>query len=384
VSQVLNFGAATAVEVNVSGKKLNEVREHAQKILAALRKEASLRDVQIPQALDYPTVDVAIDRELTGQLGVTVDKVARSVATATFSSALITPIFWTDPGTGVAYRVGLRVPENQMQSAEDLLALPVMNEDAPRPLLSDIASIADGTTPGQVSHYNSQRTLTVTANVAGSDLGAATSAVTSALAGVGQPPRGVTVAVRGQVEQMRTTLDSLRSGIWLAIAVVLLLLAANFQSIREPLVALAATPAVLAGVVVALWLSGTTLNVQSLMGAVMSIGVSVANAVLLVTLARERSLAGAAPAEAAAHAALGRARPILMTSLAMIAGMMPVALGIGEGGEQAAPLGCAVIGGLLASTLATLCFLPAIYAVLARSAGTKMLSLVPENQLEVR
>lgn len=366
VSQVLNFGTSSAVEVNVAGKKLPEVRAHAQKIVDELRKLPSLRDVQIPQALDYPTVDIKIDRELAGQLGVSVDKVARSVISATFSSALTTPIFWTDPATGVAYRVALRVPENQMQDMQDLLALPVMTDGSPRPLLSDVARASTGTTPGQVSHYNSQRTLRVTANIAGSDLGAATRDVEQALRRVGEPPRGLTVAVRGQVEQMRTTLESLRLGLGLSVVVVLLLLAANYQSFREPMIALASTPAVLSGVVCALFATHTTLNVQSLMGAIMSIGVSVANAVLLVTFARERWLGGLSPSEAIVEAATSRLRPILMTSLAMMAGMMPMALGFGDGGEQSAPLGRAVVGGLLFSTVAILFVLPAVYVILAR------------------
>ncbi len=379
VSQVLNFGASTAVEVDVSGKKLPEVRAYAQKVRSELAALGSLRDVQIPQALDYPTLDVTIDRELAGQQGVTVDKVARSVVDGTFSSALTTPVFWTDPTTGIAYRVALRVPENQMQHEQDLLALPVMSDGAPRPLLSDVATITKGTTPGQVSHYNSQRTVRVTANVGGSDLGAATRDVEAALERVGAPPRGVNVAVRGQVEQMRTTLDGLRAGLALAVVVVLLLLAANFQSFREPIAALATTPAVLAGVILALALTRTTLNVQSMMGAVMSIGVSVANAVLLVTFARERWFAGATQQEAAVLAATSRVRPILMTSVAMIAGMIPMALGLGEGGDQSAPLGRAVIGGLVFSTLATLLVLPAIYVVVARRGAPRTASLEPEE-----
>ncbi len=380
VSQVLNFGAATAVEVNVSGKKLSEVRGHAQKILDELRKLPSLRDVQIPQALDYPTIDVTIDRQLAGQLGVTVDKVGRSVVSATFSSALTTPIFWTDPTSGVAYRVAVRVPENQMQDGQSLLTLPVMADDSPRPLLGDIATIANGTTPGQVSHYNSQRTVRVTANVASSDLGAATRDVDAAIKRVGDAPRGVSVAVRGQVEQMRTTLDSLRTGLGLAIIVVLLLLAANFQSFREPIVALSTTPAVLAGVICALFITGTTLNVQSLMGAIMAIGVSVANAVLLVTFARDAWVGGKKQSDAATLAATSRLRPILMTSVAMIAGMVPMALGLGEGGEQSAPLGRAVIGGLFFSTIATLVFLPAIYVVVGKRGPSKSASLAPDDK----
>jgi multidrug efflux pump subunit AcrB len=379
VSQVLNFGAATAVELNISGKKLSDVRGQAQKVLDALKKLPSLRDVQIPQALDYPTIDVNIDRQLAGQLGVTVDRVARSVVSATFSSALTTPIFWTDSTTGVAYRVAVRVPENQLQDGQKLLTLPVMADGSPRPLLGDVATISNGSTPGQVSHYNSQRTVRVIANIAGSDLGAATRDVENALKNVGAAPRGVSTTVRGQVEQMRTTLDGLKTGLGLSVVVVLLLLAANFQSFREPIVALSTAPAVLAGVSSALFLTGTTLNVQSLMGTIMSIGVSVANAVLLVTFARDAWISGKTQSAAAVVAATSRLRPILMTSVAMIAGMVPMALGVGEGGEQSAPLARAVIGGLFFSTFATLAVLPAIYVLVGRRGPAKSASLAPDD-----
>ena len=377
VSQVMSFGATSAVEVSVSGKKLAEVRAQAERVRVELAKVPSLRDVQIPQALDYPTLDVTIDRALAGQLGVGVDKVARSVVDATFSSALITPVFWTDPATGVAYRVAVRVPENELHDARDLLALPVMANGAPRPILGDLATVSEGTTPGQVSHYNSQRTVRITANVGGVDVGAASRDVEAALARIGAPPRGISIAVRGQVEQLRTALESLRTGLILAIVAVLLLLAASFQSFREPLVALATTPAVLVGVTLALASTRTTLNVQSMIGAIMAIGVSVANAVLLVTFARERWFAGAKQQDAAVDAATSRVRPIVMTSVAMVAGMLPMALGLGEGGEQSAPLGRAVLGGVAFSALATLFVLPALYVLVARRGPARSPSLEP-------
>ena len=298
---------------------------------------------------------------------------------ATFSSAITTPVFWTDPASGVAYRVAVRVPENLMQDGASLLALPVMVDGAARPLLGDIATVTNGTTPGQLSHYNSQRTVRVTANVAGSDLGAAGRDVERALRTVTEPPRGVTVTVRGQVEQLRTTQDGLRTGLGLAVVAVLLLLAANYQSFREPLVVVATTPAVLAGVVCALFVTHTTVNVQSFMGAIMCVGVSVANAVLLVTFARDRWLEGKSQSEAIVDAATSRLRPILMTSLAMIAGMVPMALGVGEGGEQSAPLGRAVVGGLVFSTVATLLVLPAMYVLIGRRLPRRT-SLEPEPQ----
>jgi multidrug efflux pump subunit AcrB len=379
VSQVLNFGAPTPIQVSVSGKQLSDARGFAQRILGAVSGIPELRDVHIPLALDYPTFSVKIDRERAGQLGLTVDRVGRSIVDATSSSALTTPIFWTDPGTGVGYRVQLRIPENRIQSLDDLENLPVMQEGSGRVFLRDVADINKGTTPGELDHYNSQRTVHVTANIAGDDLGKAANDVEKAIASLGPPPQGATVALHGQAEQMRTTLQSLREGLGLAVLVVLLMLAANFQSVREPIIVLLAVPAVLAGVLLALWATRTTLNVQSLMGAIMSIGVSVANTVLLVTFAKDKWHAGAEQPAAIVEAARRRLRPILMTSVAMIAGMMPTALAIGEGGEQSAPLGRAVIGGLLASTIATLVVLPAAYVAVARKGPARSASLDPDD-----
>ncbi len=380
VSQVLNFGAPAPISVTVSGNKLSETRRYTERMAAELEKIGSLRDVQIPQALDYPTLDVTIDRERAGQLGVTVDRVGKSIVAATSSSVLVTPNFWTDPASGIPYRVALRVPESRISSGDDLSNLPVMPDGAARPLVGDIATVTSGKTFGEIDHRNSQRTLSVQANVTGADLGRAASAVEDALKAAGPPPRGTTVAVHGQIEQMQTTLASLRAGLLLAVIVILLLLTANFQSVRDALIVLSTVPAVLIGVVLALFVTRSTLNVQSMMGAIMSIGVSVANALLLVTFARDRRVAGDASEQAALTAARMRLRPILMTSLAMIAGMIPMALGLGEGGEQTAPLGRAVIGGLSASTVATLLTLPALYVIGAARNTTSPSLLEPESE----
>jgi multidrug efflux pump subunit AcrB len=379
VSQVLNFGAPTPIDVSVSGANLGEVRAHAEKIAAELAKMPALRDVQIPQALDYPTYNVKIDRARAGQLGVNIERTGKSVVDATSSSVLVVPNFWTNPATGVPYRVAVRVPENQMSSPEDLLNLPVMTDGAAGPLLRDIATVTPGKTPGEFDHYNSQRMVSVVANLAGNDLGAAASQVERAIAAAGEPPRGITVAMHGQAQQMRLTLDSLQEGLVIAVIVVLLLLAAAFQSFRDAFIVMLMVPAVLAGVAVTLAMTDTTINVQSLMGAIMSIGVSIANALLLVTFARDRRRSGDGAAAAAVAAAGGRLRPILMTSLAMIAGMLPMALGIGEAGEQNAALGLAVIGGLAASTIAALVFLPALYVVVARRGPSRSPSLDPDD-----
>jgi multidrug efflux pump subunit AcrB len=380
VSQILNFGAPTPIQVSVAGKSMSETRAFAEKVAGALGRISELRDVRIPLALDYPTLDVSMDRERVGQLGLTVDRVGKSIVSATSSSVLTTPIFWTDPTSGVGYRVQVRVPEDRIQSADELENLPVMQEGSARAFLRDVASVRQGTTPGEIDHYNSQRAIHVTANLVGDDLGKAASDVELAVASLGPPPSGASVALRGQAEQMRTTLASLREGLGLSVIVVLLLLAANFQSVREPIIVVLTTPAVLAGVVLALAVTHTTINVQSLMGAIMSIGVSVANAVLLVTFAKDRWRAGQSQVQAIVESARRRIRPILMTSVAMVVGMVPTALALGEGGEQSAPLGRAVIGGLVASTVATLIFLPAVYVVVSQRGKARSPSLDPDDQ----
>ena len=377
VSQVLNFGSATPIQINVTGNNLAETRAFSEKLAASLRALPMLRDVQIPLALDYPTLEVAIDRERAGQLGTTVDRIGRSLVTATSSSILTVPNFWISPESGVPYRVAVRVPEHQVAKADDVRSLPVMPDPSAPTLLGDLATVSAGTTLGEVDHYNSQRTIPVVANLFGSDLGGASAAVERAIAELGSPPRGITVSLRGQAEQMRLTLGSLREGLLLAIVAVLLLLAANFQSLREPLMVLGVLPAVLSGAPLLLWLTGTTLNVQALQGLIMAIGVSVANAVLLLSFAYERRKAGDAREPAVQEAGKSRLRPILMTSLAMIAGMMPMALGIGGGSQQSAPLGRAVIGGLAAATGATLFVLPVLYSLLGSSRPFRSPSLDP-------
>jgi multidrug efflux pump subunit AcrB len=379
VSQVLNFGAPAPINITIAGNNLKESRAFSERVVAALKGVSSLQDVQIPQALDYPTLDINIDRELAGQLGASVERVGKSIVAATSSSVLVTPNFWTNPATGVPYRVALRVPENQISSIADVSNLPVMPDGAPRPLLGDIASVVRGKTYGEIDHLNNQRSLNVIANVKGNDLAKAARDVERALQSLGKPPRGSTVLVRGQVEQMERTLSSLRGGLLLAILVVLLLLTANFQSIRDSLIVLSTIPGVLGGVILALLLTRSTLNVQSMMGAIMAVGVAVANALLLVTFARDRRHAGEDRVQAALSAACARMRAILMTSVAMMAGMVPMAIGLGEGGEQTAPLGRAVIGGLFASTVGTLFILPAIYALTARKGKWASGSLSPED-----
>lgn len=379
ISKVMNFGAPTPIEVAVSGPNLSANRGFADKVIAEMKKVSTLRDLQFDQALDYPTVDIRVDRKRAGQMGVTVEQVGRSLVAATSSSRFTQPVYWRDPASGTAYQVQVEIPQSQMNSIEDVQSIPVNTAGGAHALAGDVAEISFGTAVGQYDRYNQQRMVTITGNIAGTDLGSAASEVEAAIKRAGEAPRGVTVNLRGQVPPMQQTLSGLQLGLLLAIVTIFLLLVANFQSIRVALVILAMIPAVVAGVVIALWLTGTTLNVQSFMGAIMAIGVSVANAILLATFAEQLRLQGAEAETAAIEGAKRRLRPILMTSFAMIAGMIPMALAIGEAGQQTAPLGRAVIGGLAASTIAVLLILPLVFTIAQRKAGRASASLHPED-----
>jgi multidrug efflux pump subunit AcrB len=377
VTQIMNFGAPTPIEVAMSGPNLAANRAFAEKVLAEMKKVPSLRDLQFGQPLDYPTVNISIDRERAGQLGLTVEQAGRSLVAATSSSRFTQPIYWGDLTSGTAYQVQVEIPQSRIASVEDVQTLPVGSSANGKtvPLVGDVAQLSYGTMPGEVDRYNQQRMVTIIGNISGSDLGRAASQVSEAIKRAGDAPRGVTVAMRGQVPAMQETLTGLGTGLVLAIVAILLLLAGYFQSPRVALIALSAIPAVLTGVAISLWLTRTTLNVQSFMGGIMAVGVSSANAILLVSFAEQARKEGATALDAALSGASSRLRPILMTSLAMIAGMLPMALALGEGGDLTAPLGRAVIGGLVASTFAVLVVLPLVFAAVQRRARVKSPSL---------
>lgn len=379
VSRVMSFGSPTPIEIGISGSSLPVSQAYAEKLLVALRALPFLRDAQIAQTLDYPAVRVAIDRERAGLLGVKVDDVAKSLVAATTSSRFTLPNFWADPGSGISYNLQVQIPEARTRSLEDLRNLPVSAEAGRTVPLQNLASIVPGTAVGTYERYNMARVVSITANLHGTDLGTAMRAIRAAIADAGPPPDAKTkLDFRGQIVPLEQLLDGFRSGLVIAVIAIALMLLANFQSLRLTLAVVTTVPAVLAGVVVTLWLTGTTLNIQSAMGAIMSVGVAVANAILLVTFAENARVSGQDPLAAAVSGAKTRMRPILMTSFAMIAGMLPLAIGGGDGGEQTAPLGRAVVGGLAAATLATLFVLPAFFALLA-SRRVRSPSLDPDD-----
>jgi multidrug efflux pump subunit AcrB len=382
ISQVMSFGSPTPIEVAVQGPSLPANRTFAEKLRGELAKIGSLRDLQYAQPLDYPSLQVQIDRDRAGQFGVTTADVAKSLVAATSSSRFTDLNFWRDPTSGNGFQIQVEIPQSQMASIEDVSDLPVMARDtsdgASRPLVADVARVDYGTTPGEVDRYNMQRVVSFTANLEGKPIGAALSDLRQAISRAGTPPRGVNVYLRGQVPAFEETLSGLRGGVLLSVVIIFLLLTANFQSFRLAIAVVSAVPAVICGVLLMLLLTGTTLNVQSFMGAIMAIGISVANAILLVTYAENARRDGASPHEAAIEGGHGRLRAILMTATAMIAGMIPMALGTGER-AQTAPLGRAVIGGLLLATIATLTVLPAVYSLIEGRVRTLSPTLDPDD-----
>jgi multidrug efflux pump subunit AcrB len=379
VSRVMSLGAATPIEVAVSGPSLAANRDFAEKIRERLEQIPALRDLQFGQALDYPTVDVALDRQRAGLMGIKTVDATRSLVAATASSRFVVPNYWADPNSGVSYQVQVQVPQPKMNSLEEVKNIPVANRDGQSILLRNVASITNGVAVGQYERYNMQRMITLTANISGADLGRVTKQIQQAIKDAGDPPPRVNVAVRGQIVPMQQMFDGLQTGLLLAIVVIFLLLTANFQSLKLSLIVVSTVPAVIAGVALALWFTATTLNIQSFMGAIMAVGVAVANAILLVTFAERSRMSGATAQAAALEGARSRLRPILMTSCAMIGGMLPMAFGFGEGGEQTAPLGRAVIGGLAVATVATLLVLPSVFAIVQARAHRRPASLEPEE-----
>ena len=379
ISQTLNFGTPSVIEVAATGPQYNDVLNYAERVRQELAKIEELRDLGYEEPLHYPSVDIRINRVLAGQLGVTADQVGQAVVSATASSRFVSPNYWRDPASGVSYQVQVEIPQAQMTSIKDIETIPVASTTGADPLVNQMASVRAGSAPGELDRQNGFWMIGLSANLARSDLARAASDIDQAIVHAGSPPRGVAAQVRGQVSAMRQIFGNLSIGLALAIFVILLLLAANFESIRLPLIVFSTVPAVLAGVVLILLITGTSINLESFMGAIMAIGVAVANAILLVTFAEKNRKNGADATTAARNAAGERLRPVLMTSLAMITGMIPMALAIGRGSEETAPLGRAVIGGLICATAATLLVLPTVFGLVQKHASLVSPSLDPDD-----
>jgi len=377
--KILSQGSPTPIEVKVNGKNKKLNVEYANKMVAKLKQIAYLRDVQIAQSVQYPAININIDRIKAAQLGVDVSDISRSLTASTSSSRFTEKNVWIDEKASLAYNVQVEIPENKMNSTGNMGEIPIL-KNTPRPVLSDVASFQRDTAFGENDNIGSLPQVSVTANLHKMDLGTASADVQAAIKSLGELPRGLTVELKGLSNVLTDTLDSLQSGLLVAIIVIFLMLAANFQSFKVSLVVLSTVPAVLLGSLVLLLLTGSTLNLQSYMGMIMSVGVSIANSVLLITNAEHLRLHNGSAVESAKESAALRIRPILMTTVAMVVGMIPMALGIGEGGDQASPLGRAVIGGLIASTFAALLILPLVFAWVQEKTTTDSVSLDPEDK----
>ena len=377
--KILSQGSPTPIEVRVIGKNKKQNEEYAIKVMNKLKRVNNLRDVQIAQAVNYPTIDIDIDRVRAAQLGLGVGDISRSLTASTSSSRFTEKNVWLDQKTGQTYSVQVEVPEYKMASINDMKEIPLLANTS-RPDLGDVADLKQGTTYGENDNLGALPMLSVTANLNHLNLGTATSEVQKAINSLGKLPRGLSIETKGLSQVLVETLSSLQTGLIVAIVVIFLMLAANFQSFKVSLIVLSTVPAVLLGSLLMLLLTGSTLNLQSYMGMIMSVGVSVSNAVLMITNAEHLRVHNGNALESAREAAALRLRPILMTSLAMVVGMIPMASGIGEGGDQAAPLGRAVIGGLIASTFAALLILPLAFAWVQQKTTTDSASLDPEDK----
>jgi multidrug efflux pump subunit AcrB len=369
VDQVLNFGQPAPIDIRISGPDSNAAYSLATRLTRDLHQVPGVVDSHIFQVPNAPTLDVNVDRSMASQLGLQQRAAADDVLITTNSSAQSAPNFWVDPRTQVSYPLVVQVPTYHIDSSHDLWTLPLTGGDSrsSRQLLMNVASFDRGVAPLVLSQLNIRPVYDVDADVQGRDLYSAAAAIAKVLA-ADRPPSSsaLTVTLSGQVETMIESYNGLFGGMALAVILVYLFLVINFQSWLDPLIVLLAVPFALGGVMWMLYLTGTHLSVPALMGTLMCIGLTTANSILVVTFANQRMQEGDDPAAAAAAAGYTRLRPVLMTAGAMILGMIPMALGVGEGGEQNAPLARAVIGGLLFATFATLVFVPTMYRVLRR------------------
>src|SRR5258706_2315844 len=368
VTQVLNFGLPAPIDIQIEGSDIEGNREVAARMVHEIDQVPGIADARIQQAFDYPEFDVAVDRTQAGHGGYNQRDVANSLLNSLSGSFQITPMFFLNWKNGVSYNLVTQTPQYSIQSLQDLQNTPLNAASAARPeILADVASIKRTSEMEVINHYNIRRVVDIYAAVQGRDLGAVGREVTRIVdANRKSLPRGSFIIILGQLQTMRTSYLGLLGGLVFSVVLVYLLIVVNFQSWLDPFIIITALPAALAGIVGFLFLTHTTLSVPALMGAVMCMGVGTANSILVVSFAKERLLHHGDPVRAAIEAGVTRFRPVLMTALAMIIGMIPMALGLGEGGEQNAPLGRAVIGGLLFATVATLIFGPAVFSLLHR------------------
>ena len=375
VTQILNFGLPAPLDIQIVGRNLNANRAFAESLINKLKFVPGAVDLRIQQPFNYPKFHIEVDRTKTSQVGFTQKDVANNLLISLSGSSQTTPTFWLDPRTGVSYNVATQTPQYRVDTLQDLQNIPITNGVAPPQILASLGSFTRGSEMAVVSHYNIQPVVDIFGSVDGRDLGGVSRDIAKIIENSKKDlPQGSQIIERGQVQTMRSSFIGLLAGLAFSILLVYLLIVVNFQSWLDPFIILMALPAALAGIVWMLFVTGTTVSVPALTGAIMCMGVATSNSILVISFSKERLEEGEDPGEAALNAGFTRFRPVLMTALAMIIGMLPMSLGLGEGGEQNAPLGRAVIGGLLFATVATLFFVPVFFSFVhswrqSRSAG---------------
>jgi len=367
VTQILNFGTPAPIDVEVTGMNQRGNYLIGEKLASEFRHIPGAVDVHVQQAFDNPTLFMEIDRARAQSVGMQSRDVAQNVLVSLSSSFQTAPAFWLDPKNGVEYNVAVQEPQYRVENYQALQNTPISGS-APgsRPqILGNLVTTSTTARPAEISHYTTQPMINIYAAVDGRDLGGVSDEVEKRVQAIEKDlPKGSHIAVRGQVQTMKNSFAGLGFGLLGAIVLVYLLIVVNFQSWLDPFIIITALPGALAGICWTLLLTHTTLNVPSLTGAIMSVGVATANSILMVSFAREQMDEGKSARDAASEAGFVRIRPVLMTALAMIIGMVPMAVGLGEGGEQNAPLGRAVIGGLVFATFATLFFVPCVFSMI--------------------
>jgi multidrug efflux pump subunit AcrB len=366
ISQILNFGLPSPIDVQIVGFNVEGNRVFANNLLRQLHGVAGAVDLHIHQSGDYPQFNVDVDRTKAQLLGLTEQAVASNMLVSLSGSFQTSPSFWVDPKSGTQYQVATQTPQSRLVNLNDLGNTPLSGGiGGSSQILSNVANIHRSVAPAVVTHYNATPALDIYGSVQGVDLGYVSAQINKIIAGAEKDlPKGSHIVLRGQTQTMKASFNGLLIGLVGAIVLVYMLIVVNFQSLLDPFIIITALPAALAGIVWMLFLTHTTVSVPALTGAIMCMGVATANSVLVVSFARERMNAGDNAFEAALQAGFTRLRPVLMTALAMIIGMIPMALGLGDGGEQNAPLGRAVIGGLLFATVATLFFVPTVFSII--------------------
>jgi multidrug efflux pump subunit AcrB len=369
VSQILNFGLPAPLDIQVVGNDTAADHAYAETLLAQVRQIPGTTDLRIQQPFDAPRFTVEVDRTQAQQVGYSQRDVAGNLLVALNGSFQTTPSYWLNPANGVSYNIAIQEPQYDMQNLQDLRNIPVTGPNgAPPQILGNLATFKRGTEPGTMSHYNVQPVIDIYGAVENTDLNSVAKRIDAIIAQNKKTlPRGAQVIVRGQIQTMRDSFIGLVGGLFFSIVLVYLLIVVNFQSWLDPFIIIAALPAALCGIVWFLFLTHTRISVPALTGSIMCMGVATANSILVVSFAQEQMTLGMNSVEAALSAGFTRFRPVLMTALAMIIGMVPMALGLGDGGEQNAPLGRAVIGGLLLATVATLTFVPVFFSLLHRN-----------------